>query len=464
MLTREASNALLKTLEEPPAHVVFVLCTTEPHKLPDTVLSRCQRFDFRRGSVELIADNLARICAQEGIAIVPEALDFVARRAAGSFRDAVSLLDQLAAYGSATISLAQVQQILGTVPTALVTALLRSLVAGQVADGLRAIDQALDQGAEPTQFLADILDQLRALMLIKIGGAEGLSRYPEETLADLRALAAQPSCTLTAIVRAIKLFNDAGRGLRTAVRPQLPLELALVEAALSLSADEPSSASSAQPPAGPKAVAAPAPARTATTAPPVATAAGQAPDAQRAARSEPPRVTYAAGAAPSTAQAVAEQPSSPAQAQASPALTLDWVRGKWRQIVTKLRVLDPSVQSLINSARPLAVHDNVVRLGCSKWVCDKLVDPKRRELVERVLSEALGAPTLIECVVSEQPADSEAPGEPEPPPSDLFAAPARSATPEEQLLNHPAVKELQKRGGKVTSISVKDKQEDERGQ
>ena len=118
MLTNEAFNALLKTLEEPPGHVIFVLATTEPHKIPATVLSRCQRFDFRRIPAADIVGRLRYIAEQEGILVKDDALAFIARQATGSLRDAISLLDQLVAYGEETVSVEQVQQILGLVPPA----------------------------------------------------------------------------------------------------------------------------------------------------------------------------------------------------------------------------------------------------------------------------------------------------------------------------------------------------------
>ena len=231
MLTKEAFNALLKTLEEPPSHVIFVLCTTEPHNLPDTILSRCQRFDFRRGSVSVVVDKLRRICEQEQVLIDQDALEFVARRAAGSFRDAESLLDQLAAYGDTQITLEQVQLLLGSVPASLINDLLRGLATRDVPAGLRAINQALDSGAEPRQFLGEILDHLRALMLLRVGSEDTITNLSDEMLAELRAIVAQ-GCGLGVLVEAIKLFNEAGNNLRTAVRPQLPLEVAFVEAIL----------------------------------------------------------------------------------------------------------------------------------------------------------------------------------------------------------------------------------------
>jgi len=436
---------------------VFVLCTTEPHRLPDTVLSRCQRFDFRRGTVEVIGQNLARICEAEGISIAPDALDFVARRAAGSYRDSVSLLDQLAAYGNVEITLELVQQILGTVPDALVTDLVRDTLAGEVAAGLRAIDRALDQGAEPAAFLSAILDQLRALMLVRVGTVDGLTSFTPETLEDLRALATQPYCSLNQIVRAIRLFTEASRSVRNAMRPQLLLEIALVEASLipveTTEGAQPATQAAA-PSARPRRATSPAVRASDRPATP-ATAPAQA-DAPAAAIAETPATpepSYTADAAP------------PGPAPAGTTLSLDWVRAKWRQVYTSMRNQDPAVAALVNSSSPLEVCGNTVRLGCvGAYVRDKLADPKRRSAVETVAQEVLGTPVVIECVIAKPRAQSDAPdeGEVETAP-DLFSTP-RLPSPREQLLNHPAVKELQRRGGQVSQVQINDKQEDERGQ
>ncbi|MFH1086702.1 MAG: DNA polymerase III subunit gamma/tau, partial [Chloroflexota bacterium] len=231
MLTNEAFNALLKTLEEPPSHVIFVLCTTEPHRLPDTILSRCQRFDFRRGAVQVVAKKLERICQAESIAIAPDALAYVARRAAGSFRDGESLLDQLAAYGGGEITLELVQNVLGAVPWSVVARIVESAVTGDVVGGLEAINGAMDSGAEPGQLLAEILDQLRALLLLKVGGQPPPEVSPEAAAA-MRDLAASRSFPAARVLRAVQQFSDAGQTLRYAARPQLPFELALLQSAL----------------------------------------------------------------------------------------------------------------------------------------------------------------------------------------------------------------------------------------
>ena len=232
MLTNEAFNALLKTLEEPPAHVIFVLCTTEPHRLPDTILSRCQRFDFKRATQDVVRQKLAFICAQEGLQVSDEALAYLARRGAGSFRDAESLLDQVAAYGGGDVSLDLVQSVLGTVPHRLILAISSAVVLGSVPSGFRAIAAAFASGADARQLVSSLVEQLRALLLLRIGVTDSSLLLSSAEAEDLAALAAKPEFSLRRLVQGIRSFSEAGEALRSAARPEIPLELALVETVL----------------------------------------------------------------------------------------------------------------------------------------------------------------------------------------------------------------------------------------
>ena len=166
MLTDPAFNALLKTLEEPPPHVIFVLATTEPHKIPATIVSRCQRFDFRRIPLSDMTQWLAHIAEAEALQVEPAALESIARQGGGSMRDAISLLDQLTAYGSETITLAQVQAVLGSVASQSVIELADSLIDGDLARGLDVINQVVGDGAEPRQFTREFVEYLRGLLLL----------------------------------------------------------------------------------------------------------------------------------------------------------------------------------------------------------------------------------------------------------------------------------------------------------
>jgi len=460
MLTNEAFNALLKTLEEPPAHVIFILCTTEPYRLPETVLSRCQRFDFRRGSVAVLMDKLHRICEQEGIAIEPAALEFIARRATGSFRDAESLLDQLAAYGASEITLAQVQAVLGSVSYELVADLAESLLARDVASGLRLINQAIDNGAEPRQFLGEVLDYLRAVMLLRAGAADDLLNVGPEIREQIRGLVEQYTPSVGMLMRALRLFNDAGQGLRTAVRAQLPLELAFVEATTVSQGGQAAPEEEAR-----EAVPAGHPRR-----------GGRSPETGEPAPSGESGAQAPVAEAPHPAEAVAEPegsapPEGGATDTASPAvsdLTLDWVRGHWPQVLTKMKAVSPQVQALLNSTEPAFVEGNLVTLSCeAAFHRDRLAEEKKHELVEQVLSQVLGCACRVTCVVGAslpRPAAEERPGQERPSTGKPPTAGKERVTARDELLNHPAVKELQRRGGRIASVSVFGEDADEEGE
>jgi len=491
MLTNEAFNALLKTLEEPPPRVIFILCTTAPHRLPDTVLSRCQRFDFRRASVPLLLKKLGMICEQEGIAIQPDALEFVARRATGSFRDAESLLDQLASYsdGVTEISLAQVQTILGWVSSALVTRLVRSMAAGDVPGGLRTINEAIDGGAEPRQFLREIIDQLRALLLLAIGGGDDRHTLSQQTLAEIQDLRESHSLSVDLLVRAIRLFNEAANGLRHAVRLQVPLELAFIEAALEpAQSGVPSShprAEESPPEPGrgedrarqeePEGSKAPVAAESVPTTrareatSPVSEAsppAGPPRDQARAEETEaypppasfPPELDQApptTGAEPEGASGAVEPDGAGGPA---PAPTLEQVRTLWREVLEQVRQGSRHVEAVLRGARPIAVRDGLVTIGCeSPFHHGVLSADKNCELVAQALSEVLSFPCAVSCELDSAPQSETK----EPPPRGSGPSDAR-----QRLLNHPAVKELERRGGRVSGVYPveEDQEEDASGQ
>src|SRR5206468_2687217 len=157
MLTTQAFNALLKTLEEPPQHVKFIFCTTEADKIPITVLSRCQRFDFAPIEMRQIVDRLQQICASEGIEAEPEALQIVARRAAGSMRDSQSLLEQLLSFGGKSITVADVHALLGTAHSARLNALAGCIARRDAAAALQQVDAAVAEGVDLGAFTEQLL-------------------------------------------------------------------------------------------------------------------------------------------------------------------------------------------------------------------------------------------------------------------------------------------------------------------
>lgn len=232
MLSNSAFNALLKTLEEPPPHAMFILATTEIHKVPATILSRCQRLDFRRIGVQEVSDHLAWVLEQEGVTADADVLELVARQGTGSMRDAMSLIDQLMAYGGDHLTMSHARAALGLASAESVQGLVDHLLSHDTANALRLVGHLLDQGTDPRQFLVDVLDYLRALLLTMAGGGQRLIDLPDEQFARLRQQ--MRFVNPPALMEVIRLFNQAGADLKLGLQPQLPLELAIVESILKL--------------------------------------------------------------------------------------------------------------------------------------------------------------------------------------------------------------------------------------
>ncbi len=228
MLTEYAANAFLKTLEEPPGHVIFVLCTTEPHKLLPTIISRCQRFDYRRLTSEIMVKRLASICQEEGITAEVEALHAISRAAGGSLRDAENLLEQLVISGmDSTVSLENVKELLGLGDIEAAKELIGYLLAGNTAAALATVNRASWEGTDLRQLLKQSVELLRGVLVLQwIGGAEapGLE-FSQETVTALSTLAAKSP--KERVIKALKLLG--GVSMRHDAPSPLPLELAVVE-------------------------------------------------------------------------------------------------------------------------------------------------------------------------------------------------------------------------------------------
>ena len=227
MLSNSASNALLKTLEEPPSHVIFILATTEVHKILPTILSRCQRFDFRRLAQADVVSRLEYICQGEGIHIESEALQLIAKSATGSLRDAINLLEKLDTYYGSEISLQQVQIILGITGDWRAKELVKHITNNDISAGLTTINSVNSDGLDLRQFNRELVEYLRGLLLIKTGSDEAVDLVAED-IVELKDLAARAS--LEQILRAVRLFGQLELGFDN--YPTLPLELALVDSVL----------------------------------------------------------------------------------------------------------------------------------------------------------------------------------------------------------------------------------------
>jgi DNA polymerase-3 subunit gamma/tau len=230
MLTREAFNALLKTLEEPPEHVKFVFCTTEPEKIPITILSRCQRYDFAGIQAASIVERLRQIVAAEGVEAEPEALAILARRAAGSMRDSQSLLEQLLAFGSKRVTVADVHAMLGTAGGERLAGLVTHLVEHDAAGALEDLDRALAEGVDVGQLLDQLLGYFRDVMAAAIGCSADsfLNAAPSE---HAGIVAAAERLGLETILAMMQILDHTLSRLRWNTYGRTLAELALVRIA-----------------------------------------------------------------------------------------------------------------------------------------------------------------------------------------------------------------------------------------
>lgn len=234
MLSIGAFNALLKTLEEPPSYVIFILATTEAHKIPITILSRCQRYDFHRISIETIADRLSQLMKAENINVEDRAIRYVAKAADGSMRDALSLLDQcIAFYLGRDVTYDNVLEVLGAVDTAVFEQMLSCVLSGDTYTCMQLVEQLVMQGRDITQFVNDFVWYLRNLLLVKttkeVSGLEDIIDVSAENLNQLKAMA--KNIDADTVMRYIRVLSELANDLKFATQKRIKLEVALIKLA-----------------------------------------------------------------------------------------------------------------------------------------------------------------------------------------------------------------------------------------
>ena len=338
-LSASAKDALLKTLEEPPARTLFVLATTEPHRVPLTIRSRCQHLTFRRiGTVELI-DQLRSVAVAEGTSVDELALAVLARSAGGSLRDAISLLDQALAFAQESVTLDDVNGMLGLTGRAAVLALVEAIAAGDAAAGLGAIEQAMADGAGPGTLRAQVVDLLRDVLLLSAGAAEvGHVRDDPE----IAALASRIS--IGQVVQALEVFAEPEPPSREAGDPILDLELAFARAVLRVHGD---AVSTVQPP--------PASVRPAS----------------------PPKETQAE--------------DTPPAAPSSDELTVETIKSRASDWIEAVREASRMLAPYAEQGEVLALTGDVVTIGYrSQLLLDQMDRPQARQLMAEALTRTFG--------------------------------------------------------------------------
>ena len=225
MLSTAAFNALLKTIEEPPSHVVFILCTTDPQKVPETILSRCQRFDFHRISIESIVARLGAVCAEEGVEFEAEALDLIAHRAEGGMRNALTSLEQLIAYCGGKATLEGAQSLLGSLDNADLSEIVEAIGCRDAAACFNWVAQYVETGADLAQFVHDLAEHVRTLYLMSMAGLDVELQISESMrtvmIGELKLFGQDR------LSRMLVLLGDVGKELRVSSNPRLTFEIAL---------------------------------------------------------------------------------------------------------------------------------------------------------------------------------------------------------------------------------------------
>lgn len=363
MLSQAAFNALLKTLEEPPAHAIFVLATTEVHKIPPTVLSRCQRHEFRRIPVEDIISQLERLVESERLDVEPAVLRLVAKQATGSLRDAISMLDQLAT-AKTEITLELAHQVLGTATDQAVLDLVDALLDRKAAEGLDILQAALERGSNPRHFARQVISYLRNLLLVKMGNAERVEVTPE---AKERLREHSQAFSVDHLLRFIRAFNEATIHKSGSWQPSLPLEMAFIEVLGDV--DEPSP-NTPRRPTGVK-------------------------ERKSPKKQEEGRKTDE-GAEPEVkkTEPAVSTPQDSTSSKAIQALKM------WDQIIKIARDYNPTTQALLNSCTPMGLEKGCLILSFKNEIIkSKMEHGDHLQICQQIITEVVGEELPVKCVV-----------------------------------------------------------------
>lgn len=428
MLTKEAWNAFLKTLEEPPPNTVFVLATTESHKVMATIADRCQRFDFQRPSLEQISEVLTRVAAAESIEVDEGALAMIARSAQGSFRDALGTLDQLVAFGGSHVELNDVLEMLGAADAELLFEAVDAVVAEDPKGVLIGVEKMARSGRDPSQFARDLLAHLRHLLITQTTG-EVPSTFVVTATDTARMQAQAQTIGAATLVRTIDELANALTAVREGDDARMAVEIALLKAARpDLDPDTAgllrrierleSQLDGGARPAGPVAAGDPPP--PAGAVPPAAPPAADAPQAAPP-QDPPPAEEEEAEAAPPAGGD--DEPSPPAGGEGSsetgPAgqddLSLEEIQRVWPAVLHKLAETVPALAATLEGARPVSFGEDGLEVGFPPDMTfnkKKADSPERRDTVAAAFAAVTGVGLRPVYVVldGEAPPDTPAPG------------------------------------------------------
>ena len=401
MLTTEAFNALLKTLEEPPERVIFILATTEPHKVPATIQSRCQRYDFHRITVTEIRDRLIYVCKESDIAAEEDALGIIAAQADGGMRDALSILDQCMALAEGTLTAERVQEALGLVGRAWIRRMAGEIAARDAAALIAQLSELLQSGRELKQVLAELAQHFRRLMIAGVGGAVSAAELCAGDAEELRMDAAQ--FTQEEIMAILRRLNETMQELRTSPQPRIAVETLLI-GLCHTEGTAPSGESTAPPTGGADAAriarleaqVEELAARLAAGGTPVSASASAT---ASAAPSPRPREAKADGAA---AKPAPKKAASSAAKEAADGAPRQLDMKIWQSFQTRLKERNRLAASLLSGAAYEGMTETHFFIRPSSDMARDYIKKRHRAVFDEVMTELAGRPLAVVCTGGEE--------------------------------------------------------------
>ena len=401
MLTTEAFNALLKTLEEPPERVIFILATTEPHKVPATIQSRCQRYDFHRITVTEIRDRLIYVCKESDIAAEEDALGIIAEQADGGMRDALSILDQCMALAEGTLTAERVQEALGLVGRAWIRRMAGEIAARDAAALIAQLSELLQSGRELKQVLAELAQHFRRLMIAGVGGAVSAAELCAGDVEELRLDAAQ--FTQEEIMAILRRLNETMQELRTSPQPRITVETLLI-GLCHTEGTAPSGESTAPPTGGADAARI---ARLEAQVEELAArlAAGDTPvsaSASATASAAPSLRPRAAKADGTASKPVPKKAASSAAKEAADGAPRQLDMKIWQSFQTRLKERNRLAASLLSGAAYEGMTETHFFIRPSSDMARDYIKKRHRAVFDEVMTELAGRPLAVVCTGGEE--------------------------------------------------------------
>jgi len=401
MLTTEAANALLKTLEEPPAHAVFVLVTTEPHRLPTTITSRTQRFDFKRISQGAIVDRLRMIAGSEGVVIDDAALHLIARAADGALRDAEGMLDQLNAFCQGRIAKADVLAVLGLIEEEVAQKVADAVIAQDAAACLEIANRIIAEGRDVRQILHSLTEHFRDLLVLSM--VRDPRDIVETSEGRLEILRGQSACLSPgALLQKIRILTTAEADARFATHPRVVLEMALLK--LCRPEMDPSFEGLAARVEALEQQAVRAQAPPALEAPDTPPSGEEAPARTPSPASRPPRRGARDRESRADADSTAPHGAAPRAGglEDAPGAGIDLVRARWGRLMEEVKQRSRPIHAFLLESAPRAVEGTSLVLAVRhKFHLESLQERKNRQLVEELLATVMGVPLRLGLVLGE---------------------------------------------------------------